>query len=162
MTTLQQQIVNLYKQDGHLDAAMVATTLGKSVAEIEAELAILQANGTLISYTTVVDNADTDNGEVEAWIEVKVTPQRNQGYDSLARQIAVYPEVKDLYLMSGAYDFAVTVRGRNLREVSNFVHEKLAVMDNVISTTTHFFLKCYKVAGVNLLGEGENRLPLHE
>lgn len=162
MTKLQQDIVQLFKQDGRLSAEMVAATLGQDLAAVKAAMDVLSQKGALISYTTVVDNEQTATGEVEAWIEVKVTPQRNQGYDSLARQIAAYPEVKNLYLMSGAYDLAVTVVGRNLREVSNFVHEKLAVMDSVISTTTHFFLKCYKVAGVDLMGDAEKRLPLHE
>ena len=162
MTQLQQQIVDMFNRDGRLTPDIVATTLGQSVATIEAEMATLAAKGVLVTYTTVVNADDVSDSEVEAWIEVNVTPQRNQGYDSLARQIAAYPEVKNLYLMSGSYDLAVTVRGRNLREVSNFVHEKLAVMENVTSTTTHFFLKCYKLAGLDLVGDSEKRMPLHE
>lgn len=163
MNELQQNILSLLKQNGRLSVEMLATTLGESAARIQEELDILTQKGLLISYSVVVDDGNTDSGEVEAWIELKVTPQRTQGYDSLAMEIAAYPQVKDLYLMSGSYDLAVTVVGRNLHEVSNFVHEKLAVMDNVISTTTHFILKCYKVVGVNLMdGKSEKRLPFSE
>ena len=163
MNELQQDILGLLKQNGRLTADMIAKTLGVATPTVEQALADLTQTGKLVTYSVVLDDQDTDGSEVEAWIEVKVTPQRTQGYDSLAQQIAAYPQVKDLYLMSGSYDLAVTVRGNNLHEVSNFVHEKLAVMDNVISTTTHFILKCYKVVGVNLMGgKTEKRLPISD
>jgi DNA-binding Lrp family transcriptional regulator len=163
MNQLQQDIVALIKQNGRLSVEMIATTLGVSALDVEREMTILTQKGVLVTYSMVLDDQNSDSGEVEAWIELKVTPQRNQGYDSLAAEIAAFPQVKNLYLMSGAYDLAVTVTGNNLREVSSFVHEKLAVMDNVISTTTHFILKCYKVVGVNLIGgKKENRLPFTE
>ena len=163
MNELQTKILDLIKQNGRLSQEMIATTLGISKESVQKEMDALTQKGMLVTYSVVLDDQNSDAGEVEAWIELKVTPQRTQGYDSLAQQIAAYPQVKDLYLMSGSYDLAVTVKGNNLHEVSNFVHEKLAVMDNVISTTTHFILKCYKVVGVNLVGgKKENRLPFTE
>ncbi len=163
MSELQKNIIALVKQDGRLSAEMIAKTLGASTADVQKEIDALVQKGQMVGYSVVIDDQNTVGSEVEAWIEVKVTPQRTQGYDSLAAQIAAYPQVKDLYLMSGSYDLAVTVRGNNLHEVSNFVHEKLAVMDNVISTTTHFILKCYKVVGVNLVGgKTEKRLPFSD
>lgn len=163
MNELQQSIIGLLKQNGRLSVEMIAKTLGEKAETIQKEMDILTQKGMLVTYSVVLDDQNSDGGEVEAWIELKVTPQRTQGYDSLAQQIAAYPQVKDLYLMSGSYDLAVTVKGNNLHEVSNFVHEKLAVMDNVISTTTHFILKCYKVVGVNLMGgKKEKRLPFSE
>lgn len=162
MSELQQNIVSLIKQNGRLTVEMIAKTLGETVDTIKNEMDILIGKGVLLTYSVVLDDLAADGGEVEAWIELKVTPQRTKGYDSLAMEIAAYPQVKNLYLMSGSYDLAVTVVGKNLHEVSNFVHEKLAVMDNVISTTTHFILKCYKVVGVNLCGKTEKRLPFSE
>ena len=84
---------------------------------------------------------------VEALIEVKVTPQRGHGFDMIAEEIAAHAEVQNLYLMSGAYDLAVIVRGKSLREISRFVSEKISTYDSVISTATHFILKKYKVEG---------------
>lgn len=162
MNELQQNIVGLLKQNGRLSVEMMAKTLGVAEADVQREMDFLTQKGVFVTYSVVLDDQSTDGGEVEAWIELKVTPQRTKGYDSLAMEIAAYPQVKNLYLMSGSYDLAVTVVGKNLHEVSNFVHEKLAVMDNVISTTTHFILKCYKVVGVNLGGKGEKRLPFSE
>jgi len=161
MTKLQKDIVELLKEDSRLSPLAIAKALGQKEDDIIGEIDNLVADGIIVKYTTIINDDKTEDNEVEALIEVKVTPQKNMGFDALAREIALYPEVKNLYLMSGTYDLAVTVVGKNLREISNFVHEKLAVMDNVVSTATHFILKCYKLAGVNLAGDtNENRIPV--
>ena len=95
-------------------------------------------------------NADADGVDedyVEALIEVKVTPQRGHGFDAIAEEVSSHPEVQSLYLMSGAYDLAVVVRGKSLKEISRFVSEKISTFESVISTATHFILKKYKVEG---------------
>jgi DNA-binding Lrp family transcriptional regulator len=96
----------------------------------------------------VINWDKTDRDRVEAMIEVRVTPQRDQGFDALARRIYRFEEVKSVYLMSGAYDLLVVIEGKTMREVSNFVFNRLATMDGIVSTATHFILRKYKDKGV--------------
>ena len=122
--------------------------IGKCVFDdVVNELAALEAEGIICGYHTLINWEKTDIEKVSALIEVRVTPQRGQGFDSIAERIYKYPEVRSVYLMSGAYDLMVILEGKTLREVSNFVSDKLSTLDSVLSTATHFILKKYKDHG---------------
>ena len=114
------------------------------------ELAALEAEGVICAYHTLVDWEKTSNEKVTALIEVRVTPQRGQGFDSIAERIYRYPEVKSVYLISGGYDLMVILEGKSLRDVSSFVSDKLSTLESVLSTATHFILKKYKDYGTVL------------
>lgn len=153
--SLYADILSVLKDDSRYSLSTIAKMVGLDEKTVENAIIEMEQKGIIVKYTAVTNQAN-----VEALIEVRVTPQKDMGFDAIARNIAACPEVKNLYLMSGAYDLAVTVEGKTLHEVSTFVHEKLAIMDNVTSTSTHFILKCYKIEGVMLEGKlTENRIP---
>ena len=129
MEKLKKEILAVLAEDSRLNAAQIACSL--------------QADEKTVKKCI----HEMEEGAVEALIEVKVTPQRGHGFDMIAEEIAAHAEVQNLYLMSGAYDLAVIVRGKSLREISRFVSEKISTYDSVISTATHFILKKYKVEG---------------
>ena len=110
----------------------------------------MEQAGIIAKYTVLCNTEKMDSDAVTALIEVKVTPQMRDGFDAIAREIYKFDEVKDVYLMSGSYDLTVIVEGKNLREVSRFVTERLSVLKDVTSTATHFILKKYKAEGVVL------------
>ena len=116
------------------------------------EIADMEAEKVICGYHTLINWENTDNEKVEALIEVKVTPQRGMGYDKIAERIYQFNEVESIYLMSGAFDFTVFITGKTMREVALFVADKLAPIDQVISTATHFVLKKYKDHGT-VIGE---------
>lgn len=126
----------------------IAKMLGKTEAEVAAEIKGLEKEHIIVGYKTLIDWDKTERDFVTALIEIRITPQRGQGFDTFAERIYKYPQVKSLYLMSGGYDLAVTIEGKSMKEVALFVAQKLAPMDSVISTTTHFVLKKYKEEGV--------------
>jgi DNA-binding Lrp family transcriptional regulator len=132
----------------------IASLDNQNPDEVAAKIKDWEANGTILGYTTVI-NTDKlqDESQVMAMIEVKITPEREGGFDKIARKIARYPEVKSCYLMSGGFDLLVMVEGENLRQVAGFVSERLATIQGVISTGTHFILKPYKQQGVTFLEE---------
>ena len=148
MTKLRTDIINLLREDARISAADIAKMLGATEKEVAAEIAALEDGGIIRKYTVVVDDELAGKDDVEALIEVKVSPMYKHGFDSIAEDIYQFDEVKTVYLMSGAYDLCVIVEGRTLKEVARFVSEKLSVMDKVLSTATHFILKKYKVNGV--------------
>ena len=115
---------------------------------VKEELAKLEANGTILGYKTIIDWEKTETETVTAMIDVKLTPQRDRGFDRVAEKIYNYPEVKAVYLMSGGYDLSVLIEGRTMKEVAFFVSQKLAPIEAVISTATHFVLHKYKDTGV--------------
>ena len=135
--------------------------LGKSLKEITDALANMEKSGVLAKYTVLVNEDKLGSEGVQALIEVKVSPQFTHGFDSIAQDIYQFDEVKSVYLMSGAYDLAVFIEGKTLREVAGFVSEKLSVMDKVLSTATHFILKKYKADGVVLEDEKSKRLAVN-
>ena len=108
----------------------------------------LEKNGTILGYKTIVDWEKTDKESVSAMIEVKLTPQKDRGFDKVAEKLYNYPEVQAVYLMSGAYDLSVLIEGRTMKEVASFVSHKLSTIDSVISTATHFVLHKYKDKGM--------------
>ena len=142
-----EEILQLLVQDARLTPAQIAERTGKPAAEVAETIADLEARGVLRGYKAVVDWDKAGVEYVYGFIEVKVTPQRGLGFDSVAARLMEFPEVHSLYLMSGAYDLMVVVQGKTMREVAYFVAERLAPLETVLSTATHFVLKRYKVDG---------------
>lgn len=126
----------------------IAKMLNTTVADVDARIAAYEKAGVIRGYRAIVDEDQLDLDKVTAVIEVKVTPQREGGFNTIAARISKFPEVRSAYLMSGAYDLLLFVEGRNLHQVASFVSERLAPLEGVISTSTHFMLKTYKRLGV--------------
>lgn len=138
----------LEKDSARAPLSNVAHMLGMEEAEVEKEIAKMEKDKVIVGYKTMINWDKTDREVVTALIELRITPQRGEGFDRVAERIYKYPQVRSLYLMSGAYDLAVTIEGKSMKEVALFVAEKLAPMDSVISTATHFVLKKYKEEGI--------------
>ena len=136
------------ESDARLTPSQLSVMLEIPQEEVERELSEMEANGTILGYKTIIDWEKTDVETVTAMIDVKLTPQRDRGFDRVAEKIYNYPEVKAVYLMSGGYDLSVLIEGRTMKEVAFFVSQKLAPIDAVISTATHFVLHKYKDTGV--------------
>lgn len=154
-------LVELLQQEARLTTGEIAERLGRSESEIEAMMKDLEENGIVLGYHAVIDNEMLDGTAVSALIEVKLTPERDGGFDKMARRIAKFGQVTNCYLMSGGYDLAVVVEGPDLRDVARFVSEKLSTLDGVISTATHFQLKVYKQNGFLARDSHEDeRLPV--
>ena len=147
MDKMQRDILALISEDSRLTAKKIAAMLGVEEKKVSEKIAALEKSGIIVKYTAILNTDSVDDESVEALIEVKVTPQRGHGFDMIANEIAAHDEVQNLYLMSGAYDLAVIVKGKSLRSISRFVSEKISTYDTVISTATHFILKKYKVEG---------------
>ena len=160
MEKIKKDIISLLSEDSRLSPASLAAMLGISEAEAKKAVYELEADGVIVKYTAIVNEDLAEDEKVEALIEVKVTPQRGHGFDSIAAEIAAHPEVKNLYLMSGAYDLAVIVESSSLKSVSRFVSECISTYDSVISTATHFILKKYKVEGALMEDEEGGRLSV--
>jgi DNA-binding Lrp family transcriptional regulator len=148
MEKLKLDILDLLKEDARHSAELLATMLGVDRAAIEKAIAELEADKVIVKYATVVNWGKVDDDKVTALIEVQITPERGRGFDAIAERIYLYPEVKSVYLMSGAYDLLVEIEGTTLKEVASFVSSKLSSIDRVLSTKTHFILKKYKQDGV--------------
>lgn len=148
-------LLNLLKSNARLTNAQLADMLGKSEAEVASEIAALEQKGVIRGYTAIINEELTDNTEVEALIELRVTPKRDTGFDDVAKTIMLYDEVESVSLMSGKYDLALTVKGKSLKEVAMFVSQRLSAMDGVLATATSFVLKRYKEK--NILIEEEER-----
>jgi len=145
---MREKILKLLEQDFTLEHRHIATMLNTTEAAIDKEIENMIAEGVLLRAKPLINWEKTDREFVTAVIELNVTPQRGEGFDKVAQRIYQYPEIKDLYLMSGGYDLSVTIEGKTLKEVAMFVSEKLAPMECVISTRTHFILKKYKQDGI--------------
>lgn len=148
MTVLERDILNILSEDARISAKKIAAMLSLEEAQIKDCIAQMENSGLLVKYTAIINSEKAEDSLVEALIEVKVTPKKKEGFDGIARQIAAFPEVKAVYLMSGAYDLAVFVEDKTLQQVSRFVSERISTFDGVISTATHFILKKYKIEGV--------------
>ena len=138
------ELLKLLENDARLSPETLALMLDKEVGDIRAMIDECEREGVIVGYHTMIDWDKTDREYVTAMIELKITPQRGHGYDHIARKIYNYPEVETLYLMSGGFDLAVFIKGRTMREVAFFVAEKLATLEDVVSTATHFVLRKYK------------------
>ena len=139
-----EQLLRLIEADCALTHKQLAAMTGTSEEKVDAEIKRLEEDGTIVGYKAVVDWDKTDREAVTALIEVKVEPQLGDGFDRVAERIYQYEEVESCYLMSGDFDMTVIISGRTLREVANFVTQKLSTIDAVQSTATHFILKKYK------------------
>ena len=144
-----EEILNILdKEKGNVSRAKIAQMLGMEEKEVADKIEKMEKENVIVGYKTIVNWDKTDKDVVVALIELRITPQRGEGFDKVAERIYKYPQVKSLYLMSGAYDLAVTIEGKSMKEVALFVAQKLAPMDSIISTATHFVLKKYTEEGI--------------
>ena len=154
-------LLKLLRDNAALTPAQLASLIGLPEADVLAQIKSYEQDRVILGYRTVLNEEKLDRDIVRAVIEVKITPERGGGFDRLAERIAKYTEVESCYLMSGGYDLMVVVKGTNLREVASFVSEKLATIQGVISTATHFLLKPYKQQGILMKREvNEERLAV--
>ena len=160
MEGLEKDILAILEADSRTPVSRLAAMLGITEAQAKTEVKKLEEQGVIVKYTAITNTDSLDESKVEALIEVKVTPQKGEGFDAIAREIAEHEEVKNLYLMSGGYDLAVIVEGKSLKSVSRFVSERISTYDTVLSTATHFILKKYKVEGALRKKTDENRLSV--
>ena len=147
---MREQILTFLEKNSRIDPKELAVLLGSDEVTIMNEIAKMEEEKVICGYHTLIDWEKVSDEKVTALIEVRVTPMRGQGFDSIAERIYNYPEVRSVYLISGAYDLMVILEGKTLREVSNFVSDKLSTLDSVLSTATHFILKKYKDHGTIL------------
>lgn len=147
---MREELLTIIERNSRIDLKELAVILGVTEVDVVNELEQLEKEGTICGYHTLINWEKTSNEKVTALIEVRVTPQRGQGFDSIAERIYKYPEVQSVYLISGGYDLLVILEGRTLREVSGFVSDKLSTLDTVLSTATHFILRKYKDHGTIL------------
>lgn len=142
------ELLKLLRSNALESPENLARMLGVSAAEVIARIADYEKRGVIRGYQAILNEDQLDLDKVTAVIEVKVTPQRQGGFDTIAQRISRFPEISSAYLMSGTYDLLLFVEGRNLREVASFVSERLSPLEGVLSTSTHFMLKTYKRLGV--------------
>lgn len=147
-------ILRFLENDARLTPAQIAVMTQRDEGDIKKSIKEYEENGTILGYQALIDWDKTDREYVSAVIELKITPQRDCGFDKVAEKIYAYPEVQSLYLMSGAYDLHLIIEGRTMREVAQFVAGKLAPLESIMSTSTHFVLKKYKDKGV-VYGSGQ-------
>jgi DNA-binding Lrp family transcriptional regulator len=147
MNTLKERILTIIEKNSRVGLKELAIMLGTEETEIETALAEMEADGIICGYHTMINWDKTGVERVTALIEVRVVPQRGQGFEEIAERIYKYPEVSNVYLMSGGYDLMVILEGKTLKEVSGFVTHKLSTLEAVLGTTTHFILKRYKDHG---------------
>ena len=145
---MNTEILKLIERDARLSDEQIATMIGSDAATVRAEIKKMEDEDIILAYKTTVNWERTNAESVTAMIDVKLTPQADRGFDRVAEKIYNFPEVKSVYLMSGAYDLSVIIEGRTMKEVAFFVSQKLAPIDSVISTATHFVLHKYKDTGV--------------
>ena len=146
----REELLRIIEKNSHIGTKELAVLLGVTEDSVAAELTALENDGTICGYHTMVNWDNISTEIVTALIEVKVTPQRGQGFDNIAERIYNYPEVESVYLMAGGYDLMVILEGKTIREVSGFVSEKLSALETVTGTATHFILKKYKDHGTIL------------
>ena len=146
-------LVDLLRENARMSNEQLATVLGITAEEVAKQIKQLEDDGMIIGYSAIINEEKLNKNAVTAFIELRVSPEVECGYDDVAQVIAQYEEVDTVQLMSGSFDLAVIIRGTNLREVATFVNDRLATLDGVLSTTTHFILERYKEKGVNFAGE---------
>ena len=158
---MREKILAIIEKNSRIDQKDLAALLGESEAAVANEIADMEKENIICGYHTMINWDNTGNEKVIALIEVKVTPQRGMGFDKIAERIYQYSEVNSVYLMSGAFDFTVIIEGKTMREVAQFVSEKLSPMDSVLSTATHFVLKKYKDHGTIMYEKpGDERMMI--
>ena len=145
---MDNKLLKLIENDASLTADQLAVMLNKEIGDIKTLIEKYENDGVILGRKALIDWDKTDREYVTAFIEVKIQPQRDLGFDKVAERIYNYPEVKSLYLMSGGFDFVVMLEGKTMKEIAYFVAQKLATIEFVTSTSTHFVLKKYKDKGV--------------
>jgi DNA-binding Lrp family transcriptional regulator len=158
---MKKEILKILENDARTTPQKIATMTGSSTSEVTKLIKKAEKDGTILKYKTVINWEKVGNEQVSALIEVDVTPQRDVGFDALAERIYRFSQARSVYLVSGTYDLLVLVTGKTIREVADFVTQKLALIEGVHGTTTHFMLKRYKEDGEILEGgEETKRQPL--
>ncbi len=157
---MRTELLNLIEKNSRIVPKEIAILLDVTEVDVVNELASMEKEGIICGYHTLINWEKTTQDKITALIEVKVTPQRGEGFDSIAERIYNYPEVHALYLISGGYDLLLTIEGKTLKEVSSFVSDKLSTLDTVLSTATHFILKKYKDHGTVLVQQKEDEREL--
>ena len=153
---MREQILAIIEKNSRINIKELAVILGADELTIANELKAMEEEGVICGYHTMIDWEKTSIEKVTALIEVRITPQRGQGYDNIAERIYKYPEVNSVYLISGGYDLLVTLEGKSLKAVSGFVSDKLSTLEGVLSTATYFILKKYKDHGTILTQKYED------
>lgn len=148
---MRERILAVIEKNSRIDIKDLAILLGESEEAVANEIAEMEKEKIICGYHTLINWDNTGDEKVTALIEVKVTPQRGQGFDKIAERIYNFPEVNAVYLMSGGFDFTVIIEEKTMREVAQFVSDKLAPLDAILSTATHFVLKKYKDHGTVLV-----------
>lgn len=144
---MDEKILKIIEKDSRISPEQLAVMLDVDVSEVIAAIERMEGDGTIVAYKTLVNWEKTHSTEVTAIIELKVTPQRGEGFDKVAERIYKYPQVSSLFLMSGGFDLCVIITGKSMKDVALFVAGTLAPMEAVLSTATHFVLKTYKDQG---------------
>ena len=157
MMDMMEEILEILERNARASVEEIALMLDMDVKEVEAAIKKLEEDKVIVGYNTLINWDNSNKETVTALIEVRVTPQRGQGFDKVADRICRYPQVKACYLMSGSFDLTVIIEGKNMKEVALFVAEKLAPLESVVSTSTHFVLKKYKDDGVIFEEERQGR-----
>ncbi len=157
-----KEIFEILEQNARATPEQISTMVDKPVSEVEKIIRQAEKDGHILKYKTIINWSKLGEGDIWALIEVRVTPQRDVGFDAIAERIYRFPQVYSAYLVSGTYDLAILVKGKNMQEISSFVTEKLAPLERVQSTVTHFLLKRYKENGeiFHLPKETDKRLPI--
>ena len=154
---MRDELLAIVEKNSRIDTKELAVLLGVQEIDIINELQKLQEEGIICGFHTLINWEKTDIEKVTALIEVRVTPQRGQGFDTIAERIYKYPEVRAVYLISGGFDLLVILEEKSLKEIANFVSDKLSTLDSVLSTATHFILKKYKDHGIMLSEKYEDK-----
>lgn len=149
-----KEVLRILEKDARATTKQIATMTGASADEVTKLIKKAEADHTILKYKTVVNWDKVGNEQVSALIEVRIAPQREVGFDSIAERIYRFPQARSVYLLSGTYDLLVMVTGKTMHEVADFVTKKLAPIEGINGTTTHFILKRYKEDG-EILGDGE-------
>ena len=157
---MREKILSVIEKNSRIDIEELAICLGEDETAIANEIADMEKEGVICGYHTLINWDKTNNEKVNALIEVRVTPQKGMGFDNIAERIYQFSEVNAVYLMSGSFDFTVFIEGRTMRDVAQFVSDKLAPMDSVLSTATHFVLKKYKDHGTILSAKKKDERQL--
>ena len=157
---MREKILSVIEKNSRIDIGELAVLLGEDEAALANEIANMEKEGVICGYHTLINWEKTKNEKVNALIEVRVTPQKGMGFDNIAERIYQFSEVSAIYLMSGSFDFTVFIEGRTMRDVAQFVSDKLAPMDSVLSTATHFVLKKYKDHGTILSAKKKDERQL--
>ncbi len=152
---MKKKLLSLLTKDPRISVKLLAKILGADEKKIQAEIEKLLKSGEIVGFAAVL-NSNKNGNEITAMVEVRVTTQRGKGFDEVAERIAKFPEVRNVYLISGSHDLNLLVKGKSLADVANFVNRKVAVLENVTGTTTHFLLKKYKEDGLIFGGKGRD------